>query len=117
MGVPILLVTPRFTPSSSCGFVCIATDLETLEQEARERKEMAARDLEVKKAEYQASVNQKKADADLAYDLQRFKTQRALPTWDATVLALLTEAADAERRAALRIDVSTLWASPVRALW
>jgi hypothetical protein len=29
-------------------------------------------------------------------DLQRFKTQRALPTWDATVLALLAEAAGAE---------------------
>ena len=28
-------------------------------------------------------------------DLQRFKTRRALPTWDATVLALLAEAADA----------------------
>ena len=41
-----------------------------------EETAMAARDLEVKKAEYQASVNQKKADADLAYDLQRFKTQQ-----------------------------------------
>jgi flotillin len=36
----------------------------------------AARDLELKKAEYQASINQKKADADLAYDLQRFKTNQ-----------------------------------------
>lgn len=36
----------------------------------------AARDLEIKKAEFQAGVNQKKADADLAYDLQRFKTQQ-----------------------------------------
>jgi hypothetical protein len=29
-------------------------------------------------------------------DLQRFKTRRALPTWDATVSALLAEAADAD---------------------
>jgi hypothetical protein len=27
--------------------------------------------------------------------LQRFKTRRALPTWDSTVTALLSEAADA----------------------
>ena len=31
-------------------------------------------------------------------DLQRFKTRRALPTWDATVSALLAEAADAAER-------------------
>jgi hypothetical protein len=31
-------------------------------------------------------------------DLQRFKTRRALPTWDATVSALLAEAADAAGR-------------------
>jgi len=43
---------------------------------AAEETAAAARDLEVKKAEYQANVNQKKADADLAYDLQRFKTQQ-----------------------------------------
>ena len=28
-------------------------------------------------------------------DLQRFKTRRALPTWDSTVTALLAESADA----------------------
>jgi hypothetical protein len=28
-------------------------------------------------------------------DLQRFKTRRALPTWDSTVTALLSESADA----------------------
>ena len=43
---------------------------------AAEETAAAARDLEMKKADYQASVNQKKADADLAYDLQRFKTQQ-----------------------------------------
>jgi Family of unknown function (DUF6084) len=31
-------------------------------------------------------------------ELQRFKTRRALPTWDATVSALLAEAADAAER-------------------
>lgn len=31
-------------------------------------------------------------------DLQRFKTRRALPTWDSTVSALLAEAADADVR-------------------
>lgn len=31
------------------------------------------RDYEVKKAEYQATVNQARADADLAYDLQKYK--------------------------------------------
>src|SRR5438067_10128953 len=34
----------------------------------------AQRDYQVKVAEYQVSVNAKKADADLAYDLQKFKT-------------------------------------------
>jgi hypothetical protein len=29
-------------------------------------------------------------------ELQQFKTRRALPTWDATVSALLAEAADAD---------------------
>lgn len=43
---------------------------------AAEETAAAARDLEMKKAEYQANVNNKKADADLAYDLQRFKTQQ-----------------------------------------
>jgi flotillin len=35
---------------------------------------LAQRDYETKKAEYQASVNEKTAAADLAYDLQKFKT-------------------------------------------
>jgi flotillin len=34
----------------------------------------AQRDFQAKTAEYTATVNQKKAEADLAYDLQRFKT-------------------------------------------
>ncbi|MCE9581078.1 MAG: flotillin family protein [Planctomycetes bacterium] len=32
------------------------------------------RDLELKKADYNAAVNQKKAESDLAYDLQKYKT-------------------------------------------
>jgi flotillin len=34
----------------------------------------SSRDFEMKSAEYQAAVNQKKAESDLAYDLQKFKT-------------------------------------------
>jgi flotillin len=34
----------------------------------------ASRDYQMNLAEYQASVNQKKAESDLAYDLQRYKT-------------------------------------------
>ena len=34
----------------------------------------ATRDYELKRAEFQQNVNQKKAESDLAYDLQRFKT-------------------------------------------
>ncbi|MGC4115463.1 MAG: SPFH domain-containing protein [Myxococcales bacterium] len=34
----------------------------------------ATRDYEMKRAEYQQNVNQRKAESDLAYDLQRFKT-------------------------------------------
>jgi len=34
----------------------------------------ASRDYQMNLAEYQASVNQKKAESDLAYDLQKFKT-------------------------------------------
>ena len=34
----------------------------------------AQRDLQIKQAEYAASVNQKKAESDLAYELQKYKT-------------------------------------------
>jgi len=34
----------------------------------------SSRDFEMRSAEYQAGVNQKKAEADLAYDLQKYKT-------------------------------------------
>lgn len=36
----------------------------------------ASRDFELKRADFQSSVNEKKATADLAYDLQRFKTNQ-----------------------------------------
>ncbi|MBS2028327.1 MAG: flotillin family protein [Deltaproteobacteria bacterium] len=52
---------------------------------AAEETAAAARDLEMKKAEYQANVNQKKADADLAYDLQRFKTQQLVKREEVSV--------------------------------
>lgn len=38
----------------------------------------AARDYQIKQADYAASVNQRKAESDLAYDLQRFKTGQAV---------------------------------------
>ncbi|MBN2492495.1 MAG: flotillin family protein [Planctomycetes bacterium] len=42
--------------------------------EAETHIALASRDYEMKVAEYQAAINQKKAEADLAYDLQKFKT-------------------------------------------
>jgi len=42
--------------------------------EADTHIQLAKRDFEIKTAEYQASINQKSAEADLAYDLQKFKT-------------------------------------------
>ncbi len=44
--------------------------------EAETKIAAADRDYQMKLAEYTASVNQKKADADLAYDLQKFKTEQ-----------------------------------------
>jgi flotillin len=45
----------------------------------------ASRDYELKKAGYTASVNQQKAEADLAYDLQRFKTNQLVKKEEITV--------------------------------
>jgi flotillin len=36
------------------------------------------RDYEMQRADFQASINQKKAESDLAYDLQKFKSQQAV---------------------------------------
>jgi flotillin len=47
---------------------------EIAKYEAETKIAAAARDYQMKNAEYAAAVNQKKAEADLAYDLQRFKT-------------------------------------------
>lgn len=58
---------------------------------AAEETAAAARDLEMKKAEYQASVNNKKADADLAYDLQRFKTQQLVKKEEVAVAVVEKE--------------------------
>ncbi|MBI4563607.1 MAG: flotillin family protein [Planctomycetes bacterium] len=46
----------------------------------------ATRDYEMKRADYQASVNQRKAASDLAYDLQKFQTQQAVKMEEMKVL-------------------------------
>lgn len=51
----------------------------------------ATRDFELKRAEYQSGVNQKKAEADLAYDLQRFKTNQLVKKEEVTVQAIEKE--------------------------
>jgi flotillin len=51
---------------------------ETARLEAETRIAEADRDYKMKLAEYEASVNEKKAVADLAYDLQKYKTEQAV---------------------------------------
>lgn len=51
----------------------------------------ASRDFELKRAEYQATVNQRKAEADLAYDLQRFKTGQLVKKEEVSVQAIEKE--------------------------
>lgn len=51
----------------------------------------ASRDFEIKRADYQASVNEKKATADLAYDLQRFKTNQLVKKEEIQVSAVEKE--------------------------
>lgn len=51
----------------------------------------ATRDFEAKKAEYQASVNQKKAESDLAYDLQKNKTAQAVKAEEMQILIVERE--------------------------
>src|SRR5258708_5889866 len=46
--------------------------------EADTKSAEADRDYKLKVQDYTASVNQKKAEADLAYDLQRYKTEQAV---------------------------------------
>jgi flotillin len=51
---------------------------ETARLEAETRIAEADRNYKMKLAEYEASVNEKKAAADLAYDLQKYKTEQAV---------------------------------------
>lgn len=51
----------------------------------------ASRDFETKKAEYQVVVNEKRAQADLAYDLQRFKTNQLVKKEEVQVAAIEKE--------------------------
>jgi flotillin len=51
----------------------------------------ASRDFELKRAEYQGHVNQQKAQADLAYDLQRFKTNQLVKKEEIQVAAIAKE--------------------------
>lgn len=64
-------------------------DVERLKAEAEIAE--ATRDYELKRAEYQASVNQRKAEADLAYDLQRFKTGQLVKKEEVAVQAIEKE--------------------------
>ncbi|HUR38961.1 MAG TPA: SPFH domain-containing protein, partial [Planctomycetota bacterium] len=64
-------------------------------QEARFLAETAVaqskRDYEMKQADYQAAINQKKAESDLAYDLQKFKSQQAVKQEEMKVLDIEKE--------------------------
>jgi flotillin len=51
----------------------------------------ANRTYEIKRAEYVSEVNQKKAEADLAYDLQRYKTQQLVKKEEIQVSAIEKE--------------------------
>ena len=51
----------------------------------------ATRDFEMKRADYSAVVNQKKAEADLAYDLQKFKTGQLLKKEEIAIQAIEKE--------------------------
>jgi flotillin len=51
----------------------------------------AQRDYEMKRAEYQASVNEKKAQADLAYDLQQNKTMQLVKAEEIHILSVEKE--------------------------
>jgi flotillin len=49
------------------------------------------RDYEMQRADYQASINQRKAESDLAYDLQKFKSQQAVKVEEMKVLDIEKE--------------------------
>lgn len=80
-------------------------------QEARFLAESAVaqskRDYEMKQADYQASINQKKAESDLAYDLQKYKSQQAVKLEEMKVL-------DIEKERMIEIKQKELQASVQR---
>lgn len=51
----------------------------------------AQRDLQMKQADYAASVNQRKAESDLAYDLQKFKTAQLVKEQELKVMIVEKE--------------------------
>ncbi len=53
-------------------------EAKTFRYQADTKIEEARRDHEMKRAEYEAEISQVKAEADLAYDLQRFKTAQSV---------------------------------------
>ncbi|MBN2583626.1 MAG: flotillin family protein, partial [Planctomycetes bacterium] len=52
---------------------------------------LSQRDYEMKRAEYQASVNEKKAESDLAYDLQQNKTMQLVKAEEVRILSVEKE--------------------------
>jgi flotillin len=80
-------------------------------QEARFLAETAVaeskRNYEIKQADYQAAINQKKAESDLAYDLQKFKSQQAVKIEEMKVL-------DIERERQIEIKQKELMATVQR---
>jgi flotillin len=65
------------------------------------------RDYEMQRADYQASVNQRKAESDLAYDLQKFISQKAVKSEEMNVLEI-------ERERQIEIKQKELMASVQR---
>ncbi|MCC6739381.1 MAG: flotillin family protein [Planctomycetia bacterium] len=76
-----------------------ATQKSALAQQAGAEVKLAAdakiseaqRDLQMKQADYAASVNQRKAESDLAYDLQKFKTAQLVKEQEVKVLVVEKE--------------------------
>jgi flotillin len=59
--------------------------------EAQLRVAEFQRDYEIKAAEYTASINQRKAESDLAYDLQRYKTEQQVKAEEVAVQSVERE--------------------------
>jgi flotillin len=67
-------------------------DGKTAKLEADTKIAAANRDYQMQLADYQASVNVKKAESDLAYDLQRFKTSQLVKKEEVSVQVVEKEA-------------------------